>query len=141
MLYKDFLKTIKTCPFCKNEDRWIKETKTAFLTYSLAPYAKHHLLVIPKRHVTSFTNLKPVEEKDIDMLIMAGMKLLHKLKHKNISILTRDGDHSEKSVEHLHYHLIPNHRIGDIDARGNKRRVMSEKEVQKIIKDFARVRK
>ena len=140
MLYADFLKTIKKCPFCGNEDRWIKEAKTAFLTYSLAPYAKHHLLVIPKRHITSFTNLKPAEEKDIDALIMAGMKLLHKLKHKNISVLVRDGDHSEKSVAHLHYHLIPNHRVGDIDAAGNKRRVMTEKEIKKTLGDLTKTR-
>lgn len=141
MLYSDFLKTIEKCPFCENEDRRLKQTKTAFLTYSLAPYAKHHLLVIPKRHITSFTTLKPAEEKDIDALIMAGMKLLHKLRHKNISVLVRDGDSSEKSVAHLHYHLIPNHRIGDIDAAGNKRKVMTQKEVQKILKDFTCIRK
>ena len=71
---------------------------------------------------------------------MAGMKLLHKLKHKNISVLVRDGDHSEKSVAHLHYHLIPNHRVGDIDAAGNKRRVMTEKEIKKTLGDLTKTR-
>lgn len=136
MLYKTYLKTLTQCPFCINKDRKILENKEAFLTYARAPYAQHHLLVIPKRHVDSFLDLKNIENSSITKLLHKGVHLLHTLGHVNCSILVRDGKGSGKSIEHLHYHIIPNHRIGDLDIHGEKRRVLTEQEICTVVKEL-----
>jgi len=138
VLYKDFLKTVKKCPFCHDSNRIILENKYAFLTYALAPYSSHHLLIIPRRHVKSFTDLNKKEEKAISDLLESGVKMLHKYGCKNCSILVRDGGDKMKSVEHLHYHIIPNHRIGDLDNKGKPRKIVNEKQIEKIMKDMDR---
>lgn len=137
MFYGEFLKRVRKCPFCTDGNRIIKQNKYAFLTYALAPYSSHHLLVVPKRHVFSLGELNKKEEKAISDLLEIGTKLIHEYGDKNCTILVRDGqDNKMKSIEHLHYHIIPNHRIGDLDNKGRKRRVLERKEIDKIMKDM-----
>jgi diadenosine tetraphosphate (Ap4A) HIT family hydrolase len=104
----------------------------AYLTYSKAPYHPHHLLVIPKKHVVSFFNLTAKENEDINELVKVGAQILKKLKYDNFSILVREGPKSDKSIKHLHYHLIPNNRIGDLDNEGVPRKILSPAEIKKL---------
>ena len=140
MLYKSFLKKIRKCPFCDEKNlfrRYLGERKTAFLTYSLAPYARDHLLVLPKRHILRMAQLRKSENADIDKLLQRGAGALRKLGNKSVSILVRDGDHNpQKSVAHLHYHIIPSHRIGDLDILGKKRKLMTGKEIERTIEEI-----
>ncbi len=39
-------------------------------------------------------------------------------------------------VKHLHYHIIPSSVIGDLDHKGEDRKIMSEKEIADIMEDF-----
>jgi diadenosine tetraphosphate (Ap4A) HIT family hydrolase len=112
----------------------ILSRKHAYLTYSKAPYHKHHLLVIPKRHIESFFNISENERKDIDELIKIGTKILKKLKYNNFTILVREGDDSNKSIKHLHYHIIPSDPVGDLNCVGKPRVLLSEKEISVLMK-------
>lgn len=135
MLYQTWRRAhVKRCPFCGKANRILQATKHAYLTYALAPYAPHHLLVIPKRHVVSFLKLTKSEEHEIDNLLELGASLFKKLKVKDFSILVRDGGNRAKSVPHLHYHLIPSHRIGDLDKDGRNRRILTEREVNALMR-------
>lgn len=135
MLYHTWRRAHRTrCPFCGKENRILRATKHAYLTYALAPYSPHHLLVIPKRHVVSFLKLTKPEEREIDGLLELGTSLFRKLKVKDFSILVRDGGNRAKSVPHLHYHLIPNHHIGDLDKDGRNRRILTEREVDALLR-------
>jgi len=141
MKYKDFLKTLKKCPFCfeKNE-LMIQEKDLAYLAVSKAPYVSNHLLVIPRRHVISFLKLNSKEVLEIDSMIQLAVKILHRLGHKNVSILVRDGPSVGKSIKHLHYHVIPDMPIGPPSLISKERLVMDfEQElacVKKIKKSF-----
>lgn len=132
MMYDDYLQTITNCPFCEGEDRIFIDRKSAFLTYAKAPYHPDHLLVIPKRHVVSLFDLTEEEDMDIDELIELGSSLLKKLDYINFSILVREGTNVNKSIPHLHYHLIPNKRIGDLDHKGELRQILSPEEIIKL---------
>ncbi len=122
MLYKDFLKTLTGCSFCEETkiNKNIVENSSAYLTYAIAPYHKHHLLVVPRRHVEIILDLNEEEVADLEDLQKRGMQLLKKLGYSNMTIVEREGDNTAKSVPHLHTHLIPAARIGDLDHNGNE---------------------
>ena len=139
MLYRNFLKIHKPCPFCRSTNHIFASRKTAYLTYALAPYAKYHLLALPKRHVIKIRELRPAEEKDITELAKLGIKILNTLKIKSATVLVRDGG-LNKSIAHLHYHVIPSHRIGDLDSNGKPRKVLGEKEIKNLVRRIEAVK-
>ena len=137
MLYKTFLKNLNRCPFCEPKDRIIKENKRAYLTYAIAPYHKHHLLVIPKKHDHAILDIRKNEMADITALIRYGLSLLHKLGYHNCSVLAREGKIGKiKSIEHMHYHVVPAVALGDLDHYGKQRKVITRREINKILSDF-----
>lgn len=137
MLYHNYLKKLKICPFCNAENRVLASNKNAYLTYAKAPYHKHHLLVIPKKHIESFFDISASENKDIDELIKVGTKVLKKLKYDNFTILVREGDDSNKSIKHVHYHLVPDDPIGDLNHLGEPRVILSKKAIEEISKQIS----
>ncbi len=134
MLYKNWIKARTRCPFCGRGNQILKARRSAYLTYALAPYAPYHLLVIPTRHVVSFLKLTKSEEKDIGELLKLGASLLTKLNVKDFSVLVRDGGNRAKSVPHLHYHIIPKHRIGDLDKDGRDRSVLTKRQIDNLMR-------
>lgn len=134
MKYIDFLKDSKVCPFCKNENIRIIQNEKAFLTYALAPYHPDHLLIVPKRHIEHIIDLTDDEIRDIDLLQKQGLKILSKLGYINICVLVKEGDIKEKSILHTHYHLIPDIILGDFTHTGEDRAVMTEDEINILVK-------
>ena len=130
MLYKEFIKTMKECPFCELTQRTLLENDHAVLTYALAPYHKYHLLVIPKRHVEKIKELDWQEQVCITALLSIGIKTLDKFGHDDCSILVKD---NHKSVPHLHYHIIPGGIITDISHDVEVRKLLTEKEENELI--------
>ncbi len=138
MLYQNYLKTLKKCPFCNLEkNKILKQNKFAILTLAKAPYTKDHLLVFPKKHHLTLNSLTKQEKQALEALEYYALKKLHK-KHKNVSMLYREGNKKQvgKSIDHLHVHLIPNMQIGSRDINWRKRKVYSEKEYVKKIKNL-----
>lgn len=138
MLYQNYLKKLKVCPFCHLiEEDIIKQNNSAVLTLSKAPYTQDHLLVIPKKHYLKLESLSKKQKEDIEKLIYYAMKKLHK-KYKNVTILYREGNKKEvgKSINHLHYHLIPNMKIGKHDINWKERKIFSECEYIEKIKEL-----
>ncbi|MFA6552019.1 MAG: HIT domain-containing protein [Candidatus Paceibacterota bacterium] len=139
MKYSDFLKERKGCPFCDVKDEIIAENKSAYLTYALAPYHKHHLLVVPKKHTDKILDVSDDEMKDVYSLLKNGLGILKNLGYGNISLLVREGNEIGKSVPHLHYHIIPNIRVGDLDHEGNERKVLNKEEIADTMADIKAV--
>ena len=134
MKYVDFLKTKEGCPFCLRSPEYIvTETEYAALTFAIAPYHPDHLLVIPKRHIENMLDLSEAELREIDMMQKKGLEILQKLGYKNISILVREGEKTGRSVPHIHYHIIPDTVIGDLDHTGADRTVLDEQEIQDLM--------
>ena len=143
MLYDDFLHTIPSCPFCGENphNRIIESREHAYLTYALAPYHKHHLLVLPRRHVLSIKDLTLEEETEIEELQRIGLTLLNKLGYTDITLLVREGAVGHgKSMEHIHFHIVPFIQIGSLNHYGEKRTILTDAEIEETMKDFERVR-
>ena len=132
MQYEDLLKEKRPCPFDHpKQEEIIAQNETAYLTYSLAGYHPDQLLVIPKRHLTRIEEMTPQELADCEALQRLGWNMLKELGHGGISFVLREGDSTGKTVPHLHYNLMPDTRLGDMDAKGEERReVMNETEIE-----------
>lgn len=133
MLYHEYLKNLTVCPFCDCSDRIIAREPHAFLTYARAPYHPDHLLIVPVRHIEHLSDISVAEREDIDKLIDRAIMLEKRLGYANYSVLVRDGSDIGKSIPHLHYHVIPQIRIGDLDHAGNPRQVLSEEELSAAV--------
>lgn len=136
MEYEDFLKNMKCCPFCEKDNKLILETDKSFMTYALWPYHQHHLLVIPKRHVESLTEMTEEERRDTGDLQEKALEILKKLGYVSITQLVREGNGVNKAVNHVHFHTIPNIRIGDLDHYGQKRKMLSEDDINMLIQEI-----
>lgn len=125
------------CPFChEKKEHMLQEGKYFFVIPARAPYVNHHLLIVPKRHVNVLTTLKHAELLEMHKLIDIRAKKLHK-KHKDVNLLLRDGLTKDsiinKSVNHLHVHLLPNVGIHiQSKEKADKRERLEEKEYTKI---------
>lgn len=131
--YKDFLASQKSgtgpCPFCTiKPDIIITENDLAYLTLALAPYHKDHLLMIPKRHVKHIFDVTAEEHLAIRILEQKAWELLKKLGYTGVSLVVREGKTSGGTVEHLHYHAIPDTRLGNMDANGDERVILTPEE-------------
>ena len=101
-----------TCPFCHEKpEHMLQIGKYFFVVPARAPYIKHHILIIPKRHVNLLIELSKTEREEMYTLVDIRARQLHK-KYKDVNLLLRDGLVKDpvinKSVNHLHFHLIPN---------------------------------
>ncbi|MBP7804830.1 MAG: HIT domain-containing protein [Candidatus Pacebacteria bacterium] len=136
MLYKDFMKDRTECPFCGNRQEQILKLEYGYLTYSLAPYTKHHLMVVVNRHIESVIEMTEAEVLEVNTLERIALDVLHKLGYTNATFLVREGVSGDKSVPHVHFHVIPKIAIATVETDARERRIMTEEEVEETIADI-----
>lgn len=100
------------CPFCHEKpENMIEKGKYFYVIPARPPYTKDHLLIIPIRHVNTLMTLSHAEILEMYKLVDKRAKKLY-TKYKDVSLLLRDGlvkdKNINKSVNHLHFHLLPN---------------------------------
>jgi diadenosine tetraphosphate (Ap4A) HIT family hydrolase len=140
MNYKELLNIKTDCPFCGDvSDRVIVKGKNSFLTYALAPYIKHHLLIVPDRHIEDYEDINEEESKDMEYLLQVGIKLIKKLGHKNYVILLRNGENIGKTIKHLHYHIIPSTEVESVGGNSIERKILTEEEIKHLMNEFKEV--
>ncbi|MCF0149512.1 MAG: HIT family protein [Clostridium sp.] len=118
----------KPCIFCNyNEKEKVAENHLAFAIYDNFPVNEGHVLIIPKRHFSSF--LEATEEE-----VLAIYDLIHKVKGildnkynpTGYNIGINIGEDAGQTIMHLHVHIIPRYK-GDIDnPRGGIRKFKKE---------------
>ena len=119
------------CIFCKiDKKNVIYENDYAYVNYDPYPVSKFHSLIIPKRHMIDFFDLKENE-------LIACYDVIHKIKNeiikkdktvKGFNIGTNAGLISGQTIMHCHIHLIPR-RKGDVDnPQGGVRAVIPLKQ-------------
>ena len=122
----------------------LEKSEHFFVTCARAPYIRNHLLVIPNRHVVLFNTLSWEEIQDLMKLVAKRDSILHK-KHSDVALLLRDwsiGWKGGKSVDHMHFHLIPDLEITAKDnSSGIYRKYLTEKEVLQRVASMKKMSK
>jgi diadenosine tetraphosphate (Ap4A) HIT family hydrolase len=119
----------KPCAFCTlHAERVIDSNHYCIVIRDGFPISPGHTLIIPKRHIGSFFELKAEERQDLLNLLEVAKKILDIEFHPNgYNIGINDGPAAGQTVPHLHLHLIPRY-LGDLpDPRGGVRWVIPEK--------------
>ena len=129
-LNKEFEARDKNCLFCNlpkkriiDEDEFMVVIKDGF------PVTKHHIFIIPKRHVADYFGLHQPELNSLNTMLQKHKDLITK-KDKTVTgfnIGMNNGEDAGQTVFHCHVHLIPR-RKGDMkNPRGGVRGVIPEK--------------
>jgi len=126
------MSTNDNCHFCGlSEDRILDESDTCLVIYDLYPVTPLHILIITKRHVTSYFELDSQEREEVQQLIDIHQQRISN-EDKSVTgfnIGINCGEDAGQTVMHCHVHLIPR-RKGDIDdPRGGVRGVIPDKRV------------
>ncbi|WP_457569720.1 HIT family protein [Desulfurobacterium sp.] len=121
------------CPFCRREELpVVLSNEYSFAIFDRYPVTPGHMLIIPKRHVSSWFDITKEERDSILELIEEGKKLLDANFHPDgYNIGVNIGKAAGQTIFHLHVHLIPRYE-GDIDdPTGGVRGVIPERRIYK----------
>lgn len=99
------------CIFCKIaagelNTKFIYEDEDVIVFPDIKPKATTHMLVVPKKHITSLNALE-----DSDSLLMARMvqllpKIAKQLGIKGFRTIINTGKEGGQEIDHLHFHLL-----------------------------------
>jgi diadenosine tetraphosphate (Ap4A) HIT family hydrolase len=117
------------CPFCVLTGSRIRfECKEAIAVDDAYPVSPGHTLVIPRRHVGSYFELRDRERLALSRLLDQTQRdLAARMMPDAYTIGINDGPAAGQSIPHVHVHLIPRYRGDRENPRGGVRWVLPDK--------------
>jgi histidine triad (HIT) family protein len=101
------------CVFCKIIKKEIPadivfEDENIIAFNDIKPIAPVHVVIIPKKHIVSITDIKEEDTILMGRLIMAAKKIADDLKisEKGYKLLIRVGRGGGQEIDHIHLHLL-----------------------------------
>lgn len=72
------------------------------------PKAPVHLLLLPKKHITSLAEVTEEDQNLLGRMLVAARTMAekHSIDESGFKVLTNSGPDSNQDVLHLHFHLI-----------------------------------
>ena len=84
------------------------EATMSFLPLPQGRLAEGHLLVIPKRHVADVFDASAQDLARVSATVQRVADALRKaIGASGVNVLNASGPHSDQSVPHLHFHVVP----------------------------------
>jgi len=107
------------CLFCeivagKIPARVAYQDETILAFHDIKPQGPVHILVIPKRHISSLMDLTEAEDGLIGSLVRQARTLAvaNGLGERGFRLVFNAGDDAGYSVYHVHLHLVGGRRLG-----------------------------
>ena len=100
------------CLFCKIAAGEIPskkayEVERVYAFYDIDPQAPVHILVIPKEHIQSVSQITPENQEIVGHIFTVIAKLAKELDLKDgYRVVSNVGEQGGQSVPHLHFHLL-----------------------------------
>ena len=106
------------CVFCKIikgdiPSKKVYEDDEILAFYDINPIAKVHVLVIPKKHITSLLELKK-EDKDLLFHIFNKINEIAEMigvAKTGFRVISNVGEDSGQAVKHLHFHILGGEKL------------------------------
>ena len=111
---------MEDCLFCKIVKGEIPSTKVyeddeVLAFEDINPAAPIHILVIPKKHITSLAHLKKEDEAVVGKIYTIMNKIAEEkgFKEDGYRVIVNCGENGGQEVMHLHFHLLAGKKIGE----------------------------
>ncbi len=117
------------CPFCHpDRSRVFYEGKLVIALWDSFPVTDGHVLLIPKRHVSTWFDATPEEQQELVAAVdIAREKIFARFRPDGFNFGINLGEAAGQTIFHLHLHVIPRYR-GDVeDPTGGVRNVIPAK--------------
>jgi superfamily II DNA or RNA helicase/diadenosine tetraphosphate (Ap4A) HIT family hydrolase/HKD family nuclease len=118
-----------SCPFCSvDESRIAFSNDSVIAFWDGSPVSEGHLLVISRRHASTWPNLNSVEKAAMVEAIDQGQAIISERFHPDgFNVGFNENSAAGQSVFHFHLHIIPRYEGDVADPRGGVRHVIPEK--------------
>ncbi|HIE12794.1 MAG TPA: histidine triad nucleotide-binding protein [Desulfotomaculum sp.] len=110
---------MEDCLFCRIVKKEIPATvvyedETVVAFEDINPVAPVHILIIPKKHISTFFALEPEDDAIISRLHRAAVQIAQEmgLKEKGFRLVANCQRGGGQLIFHLHYHLIAGRPLG-----------------------------
>lgn len=111
---------MEDCIFCKIIRGEIPSTKVyeddEILAFNdVNPAAPIHILVIPKKHINSLSDMKPEDEKLVGKIYGVINKIAERegFKDEGFRVIVNCGKNGGQEVMHLHFHILAGRQLGE----------------------------
>lgn len=111
---------MEDCIFCKIINKEIPsnivyEDEEIIAFYDVNPAAPIHILVIPKKHITSLAHMNGDENNIISKIYVVIDKIAEKegIKDMGYRVIVNCGKDGGQEVGHLHFHLLGGKFLGE----------------------------
>ena len=107
------------CIFCKIINKEIPssivyEDDEIIAFRDIHPVTPVHILVIPKKHITSLANLEKEDEAVVGKIYGVINKIAKQegILEKGFRVIVNCGEDGGQEVQHLHFHLLGGKKLG-----------------------------
>ena len=105
------MRPMNDCIFCKISSgkmdvSFLFEDEKCVVFRDINPKAKTHLLIVPKKHITSVADLDESDAGLVGHLFTCARKAAEKLDLKGYNLQVNVGKDGGQEVFHLHVHLL-----------------------------------
>lgn len=111
---------MEDCLFCKIIKGEIPSNKVyeddEILAFNdINPATPIHILVIPKKHITSLAHLKEEDEKIVGRIYTVINEIAEKnqFKEDGYRVIVNCGKNGGQEVMHLHFHILAGKQLGE----------------------------
>jgi histidine triad (HIT) family protein len=113
------MRTEQDCLFCRivrgdlPGDR-VFETDTIVAFRDIQPAAPTHILIVPREHIASISELMPEDMLIAGELVMAARSVAVQegLVERGFRLVANTGSWGGQTVDHLHFHLLGGRKLG-----------------------------
>lgn len=107
------------CIFCKIANKeiptnFIYEDEEIVAFNDINPQAPIHILVIPKKHITSLIELNKNDENLIGRIfgVINEIAKKEKIDKSGFRVIMNCGEDAGQEVKHLHFHILAGKKLG-----------------------------
>lgn len=109
---------MENCLFCKIAagqipSKIVYQDDDVVAFEDINPQAPQHVLIIPRRHITSISDLTATDGAVLASIFMAAQKVASDLNlERGYRIVSNVGPDAGQAVFHLHFHLLGGRKLG-----------------------------
>jgi histidine triad (HIT) family protein len=105
------------CIFCKIargdfETEFVAENERCVAFRDINPHAPVHVLVVPRDHIASVTELRDREISADLLFLCADVARKFDVADSGFRVMTNTGPDAGQSVDHLHMHVVGGKKLG-----------------------------